>query len=463
MALRLSICIPTHDGRRDTVEVALRSVLSQLAPGVEVCVSDNASEDGTRELIEALAGEWPGVIRYRRNPVDVGGPANLMAAVEMASGDWCWLLSSDDALTPGAVEAACGLIDRHPDASGFTLGWRPYDRSLRAPEPGRWAEQPWNAGDVELIFGSTEELVTTCGPLFDYMSSHVFRRRLWLEALRGADLRDTIFPTTFGLGSIAVRRPRWVWSPANAVMDRMQNHDLLKGGGVDIPALRAAALDDERRVWRTLLADERLQRRVARRWVAIYLFDRQLHVDATHPDTTVRGQLRLLWSLFRATYRSRWFWERALPVLAIPAPLGRRLPALQARWRPYLPLSAEHCAASIDAELPAMMPAGDAQVVRCEVRNLGSRTFRSLPSHPVNLAYRWFDADGRTLVLEGERALLDPPLRPGARTAYELPVVAPPSPGEYRLRVSLVQEQVTWFDDLDPARGRAATVAVTAS
>ena len=65
-------------------------------------------------------------------------------------------------------------------------------------------------------------------------------------------------------------------------------------------------------------------------------------------------------------------------------------------------------------------------------------------------------------MLEGARVLLDPKLPPRARGIYELPVAAPRTPGQYLLRISLVQESVRWFDDLVPASGCAATVAVTA-
>ncbi len=460
MAPWLSICIPTHDGRRETLADTLDSVLRELAPGVELCVSDNASQDGTEELVAELMASHPDSIRYRRNPRDLGGPANLLAAVEMARTEWCWLLSSDDALMPGGVSAAARVLERHPDVSGFTLGWRPWDRSLRTPEPGRWSERPWNAGGDEVLLRSTADLVTTCGPLFDYMSSHVFRRALWVDALTGGNDGATMFPTTLVLGRIAVRRPRWVWSPELAVMDRMQNHDLLKDGGVDIPGLRARALDDERRVWRAVLADPDLERRVTRRWVDVYLHDLQLHVDATHPDTTLRGQLRLLWSLLRATGRSRWFWGRALPVLAIPAPLGRRLPSIRAAVLPYAPLPPEDCVAPIAGELPVAIRPGGSVVLRCAVHNLGTRTLRSLLPHPVHLAYRWFDRDGGRRVLEGDRVRLEPRLRPGARFTYELPVTAPSQPGDYMLRVSLVQEEVRWFDDPPLTGGLEGAVTV---
>ena len=49
----LSVCVPTHDGRRGALSELLEGLVVQAddLPGlIEVCVSDNASADGTTEL-----------------------------------------------------------------------------------------------------------------------------------------------------------------------------------------------------------------------------------------------------------------------------------------------------------------------------------------------------------------------------------------------------------------------------
>jgi hypothetical protein len=86
--------------------------------------------------------------------------------------------------------------------------------------------------------------------------------------------------------------------------------------------------------------------------------------------------------------------------------------------------------------------------VQCEVTN---RTSQRLGSHhpaPIYLSYHWFDADGNVAIFEGLRAPLIPPLAPGSSGIYELKIAAPRDPGEYRLRITLVQEGVRWFDEL---------------
>jgi FkbM family methyltransferase len=81
------------------------------------------------------------------------------------------------------------------------------------------------------------------------------------------------------------------------------------------------------------------------------------------------------------------------------------------------------------------------------VKNTGTQPwFRDRPAAPVNLSYRWYEAKGSMLAIEGNRAFLSAPvLQPGQTDRFSLRVTAPPLPGFYMLRLSMVQEGVSWF------------------
>lgn len=77
--------------------------------------------------------------------------------------------------------------------------------------------------------------------------------------------------------------------------------------------------------------------------------------------------------------------------------------------------------------------------------------------HPVHLAYHWLDKTAKTpVVFEGNRTKLLPALRSasnarlGKETLYQAQIKAPAQPGEYILRMTLVQEGVRWFDGSSP-------------
>lgn len=88
--------------------------------------------------------------------------------------------------------------------------------------------------------------------------------------------------------------------------------------------------------------------------------------------------------------------------------------------------------------------------VRVEVRNTGSRALDSHPPCPVHLTYRWISTGaGDALMSDGLRTPLRPPAAPGTANAYAMGVKAPTEIGRFRLRLTLVQESVTWFDTLE--------------
>ena len=89
--MKLSVCIPTHHGRRDLLREALDSIAGQAhelrSAALEIVVSDNASHDGTDAMVAAFAGEHPAIeVVYGRNERDVR-LANIFRVVERASGD----------------------------------------------------------------------------------------------------------------------------------------------------------------------------------------------------------------------------------------------------------------------------------------------------------------------------------------------------------------------------------------
>ncbi|MDP2709986.1 MAG: glycosyltransferase family 2 protein [Solirubrobacteraceae bacterium] len=114
MPAAVSIAIPTFN-RRATLERAVRSALGQTHVDLEVVVSDNASSDGTVELLDRLAAD-DDRLRTVRQRANRGMVANLNAAIAMARGDHVMLLADDDWLAPRCVEAALGALRSEPGA-----------------------------------------------------------------------------------------------------------------------------------------------------------------------------------------------------------------------------------------------------------------------------------------------------------------------------------------------------------
>ncbi|MGE8324017.1 MAG: glycosyltransferase family 2 protein, partial [Pseudomonas sp.] len=111
----VSIVIPAYNPR--FFSMTLQSALTQTHEHLEVLVCDDSEGDeieGVVRSLEALSGR---PVRYMRNPRRLGFVANVVHAVEMASGQWVKVLCDDDRLLPLCVARQVQVFDKHPEVS----------------------------------------------------------------------------------------------------------------------------------------------------------------------------------------------------------------------------------------------------------------------------------------------------------------------------------------------------------
>jgi polysaccharide pyruvyl transferase WcaK-like protein len=125
------------------------------------------------------------------------------------------------------------------------------------------------------------------------------------------------------------------------------------------------------------------------------------------------------------------------------------------------PLAHDALRTTIEIVIPRNLRSGEVALVPCAVTNRGGAIYASAPPHPVELCYRWYAEDGTT-VGEGTwlHTALPRPLPPGERLELFARIAAPPHAGRYTLGMTLLQENVAWFDDADPANGVRGVVTV---
>ena len=110
-AVKLSICIATLN-RAGFIGETLDSIAAQWRPGVEVVVVDGASSDDTGAVVQARAPRLD--LRYFREAANSGVDRDYDKAVGYARGDYCWLMTDDDLIEPGALDAVLAAIADAP-------------------------------------------------------------------------------------------------------------------------------------------------------------------------------------------------------------------------------------------------------------------------------------------------------------------------------------------------------------
>lgn len=132
-------------------------------------------------------------------------------------------------------------------------------------------------------------------------------------------------------------------------------------------------------------------------------------------------------------------------------------------WATGDPLPVSSLRARIDASLPERMAPNDVVTVACTITNLGDAIYVTAPPNPIHLCYRWYDDTGKAV---GAGTWIHTPLpralAPGETIGAAARVAAPERAGTYTLALTLLHEGVAWFDEVDPASGVRALVAIAA-
>ena len=154
----VSIIIVSYN-TADLTAAAIKSVYDETrASSFEVIVVDNASSDGSADLI---AKQYPQV-RLTRLKTNVGfAAANNLAAAE-ANGRYVLLLNPDTVVLNGAIDTLVAFADEHP-LYGVYGGSTFYPDGSRNPTAG------WNKATVWSLFCAATGLMSVFrgSPLFD--------------------------------------------------------------------------------------------------------------------------------------------------------------------------------------------------------------------------------------------------------------------------------------------------------
>jgi FkbM family methyltransferase len=144
------------------------------------------------------------------------------------------------------------------------------------------------------------------------------------------------------------------------------------------------------------------------------------------------------------------------PAAALREAVGTRLrwnrfvlPPWAAVVEPKVLLRADHAGAGPLGSVTGRP--GDRVGVRLVLANRGRVAIVGrAPRLAVSVRVVWIDAEGHHRVDDRSRVPA-PALRPGAMGSVRLPLVLPDRPGRYTARVTLFQEDMAWFFDLDPS------------
>jgi len=168
----LSVGLPVYNGL-PYLEETLRSVRDAEFQDYELIVCDNASTDGTGEVVQELARKDPR-IRYFRNERNIGAARNFNRSFELARGKYFRWLASDDLHSHGAIARCVEVLERDPSV------FLAFPRTRVIDAVGNVAQDyddgdGWSSSSPAERFGYSLGRWGLSNPMFGVMRSDVLR------------------------------------------------------------------------------------------------------------------------------------------------------------------------------------------------------------------------------------------------------------------------------------------------
>lgn len=174
MTIRLSICIATLN-RATFIGATLDSIISQATDEVEIVIVDGASSDNTTEIIRTYQARFPR-LHYLRLEAKGGVDRDYCRAVDLAQGEYCWLMTDDDILQPETMVAVLKAIQENYSLIIVNAEVRNADLSQslvssRLPFRHNRVYQATSAGH--------QQLLAEAGDYLSFIGGVIIQRTLW--------------------------------------------------------------------------------------------------------------------------------------------------------------------------------------------------------------------------------------------------------------------------------------------
>jgi len=140
--------------RSENLQDTLQAFIKAGLTDIKLHILDNASTDNTEEVVSTAKNNWPN-LTYHRNPYNIGGNANIMRAVEIASSEYSWIIGDDDEWFLEDITELKAVLQKS-QADVIRLGW------LVSPvSRGRYTEAIQLVKNDQLFFASVSMISAT--------------------------------------------------------------------------------------------------------------------------------------------------------------------------------------------------------------------------------------------------------------------------------------------------------------
>jgi abequosyltransferase len=180
----LSICIPTYNRGKylDQLLLSIFNELRNLDVDAEICISDNASIDNTQDILNKWVSKF-GKFKWVVNEKNIGADLNYINVVGMATGDYVWMIGSDDLLMSNSLASIVDIITGRENLGILLFNRIDCDVDMNVLRPFYWLHHEVDYFEFNFCdFDGIKHYFNSCnslGGVFSYLSSIIFRKSIW--------------------------------------------------------------------------------------------------------------------------------------------------------------------------------------------------------------------------------------------------------------------------------------------
>lgn len=169
--MKISICFPQYN-RIEYLLKSLHYISQQTYENLEVVVSDDCSTDDTEARIKALQPVYRYPLIFKRNEQNQGYDRNYRQSIELATGEYCFILGNDDTLSePPAMEYLAGFLQaqNYPDV-GFCNYFEEQDPAL-----------VYRRANITGVLGTGYEVAMKNYSCFSFVAGLIYKRASFMR------------------------------------------------------------------------------------------------------------------------------------------------------------------------------------------------------------------------------------------------------------------------------------------
>ena len=234
MSIKLSICIPTYNRARflpDLLDSIVRQIDDNNKDIIEVVISDNASMDNTTEVVNSYRDKIVNLVYFRWDE-NKGADRNFLKVVELAHGEYCWLMGSDDVIEDGGINYVLDFLNINNCTVGCSVNFNAYDFALKY----KIRTKPICEIKKDFVLDNIYFIFKNLFGYFGYLSGQIVNRDLWNEVVNeNRNILHNYFNAyvhVYIISKMILKKPLWGYIDKKIVGWRSGNDSFLDELGV---------------------------------------------------------------------------------------------------------------------------------------------------------------------------------------------------------------------------------------